>query len=62
MSPDEPTRLTLTLPWYFGVFIAVVWLAVMTGLFYLGRHLLRERAERKRQARRLEQGSSIELR
>jgi hypothetical protein len=44
------------------VFIAIVWLGVMTGLFYLGRHLLRERAERKRQARRLEQGRSIELR
>lgn len=62
MSPDEPTRLPLSLPWYFSLFIALVWLAFMTGLYYFGRHLLRERAQRRRQARRLERGRDIELR
>jgi hypothetical protein len=55
-----------TLPWYFGLAIAVAWLATVVGAFLLlRRRLLARRAERRgrsgRKAVEAHKGSDVEL-
>jgi hypothetical protein len=40
------------LPWYFGLAIAAVWLAVVVGAVRVALHLLRSRREARRDVRR----------
>ena len=49
-----PCELPTGLPWYFGLAVAVVWLATVVGALLLGRRLLvrRIRARRSRRADR----------
>jgi hypothetical protein len=62
-APGAPCELPTGLPWYFGLAVALVWLAAVVGALLLGRRMLvrRIRARRERAAgdhRALEQTSS----
>lgn len=48
--------LPLDLPWYFALFILVVWLAVVYGIVQLARHRLQQRRARRDRARRIRAG------
>src|SRR5690349_1527585 len=51
-TPSQPAcELPTGLPWYFGLGLAAVWLAVVIGALLLGLRLLRARRE-ERQPRR----------
>lgn len=43
-----PCELPTGLPWYFGLPIALLWIATMAGVVLLGRRLLRNRREARR--------------
>jgi hypothetical protein len=48
-TPSQATcDLPTGLPWYFGLAIAVVWLAVVVGAVRVGVHLVRSRREARR--------------
>lgn len=47
-TPSAPCELENGLPWYFGLAIAIVWLAVVAGILVLGRHYLAARFSRRR--------------
>jgi uncharacterized membrane protein YqiK len=46
-SSSAACELPTGLPWYFGVAIAVVWLAFVVGAFAVARRLLQARRERR---------------
>ena len=48
-TPSTPCELENGLPWYFGVAIAVLWLAVVAGILVLGRRYLAAKAARRRE-------------
>lgn len=45
---SAPCELPTGLPWYFGIVLAVIWLAVIVGALAVGRHLLQARRDRRR--------------
>lgn len=50
-SPGQACELPKGLPWYFGLLIAGLWLAVLVGIAVLGRRVLGARIERRRDRR-----------
>lgn len=55
-----PCDLPTGLPWYFGLPIALLWIATVTGAVLLGRRVLRNRREARR--RRADGPRAIEAR
>lgn len=47
---SAPCELPTGLPWYFGLAVGAVWLAVVVGVLVLGRHLLRAKFDRRRRS------------
>lgn len=45
---SAPCELPTGLPWYFGLVLAVIWVAVIIGAVAVGRRLLEARRERRR--------------
>ena len=45
---SAPCELPTGLPWYFGLAIVVVWIAVVVGAVAVGRRLLQTRRARRR--------------
>jgi hypothetical protein len=45
--PSAPCELPTGLPWYFGLVIAAIWLAVVVGAVRIARRLLLARRERR---------------
>jgi hypothetical protein len=59
-TPSQPAcELPTGLPWYFGLAIAAVWLAVVVGAVVLGFHLVRSRrGERQPTCAAIEESTS----
>ena len=51
-ATSAPCELPTGLPWYFGLVIAAIWVAVVVGAVAVGRRLLATRRERRRHERR----------
>ena len=47
-ATSAPCDLPTGLPWYFGLVIAVVWIAVVIGAVAVGRRLIQTRRSRRR--------------
>lgn len=45
---SAPCELPTVLPWYFGLVLAAIWVAVIIGALAVGRRLLEARRERRR--------------
>jgi heme exporter protein D len=50
-APSGPCELPTGLPWYFGLAVAVVWLAAVVGALLLARRFLLRRIRERRRAR-----------